>query len=120
MELKHRGNVRYGEPHLPDYWADHRFGAQWLAPAGTGNWVAASLLPLILHVDDHGAITGPFRLESPSHSSEIGGLVVDEDDQVWVRWQGGISHFDPAARQQRALKQSARGLALGNGGLWTV
>jgi hypothetical protein len=120
MELKHRGSVRYGQPHLPDYWADHRFGAQWLAPVGSGLWVAASLLPLLLHVDNHGAITGPFRLESPSDSSEICGVIVDTDEQVWIHWPGGISHFDPATLKQGALKQSAHGLALGEGALWTV
>lgn len=120
MEIKHRGNVRYGEPHLPDYWTGHRFGGQWLAPAGSGVWVAASLLPLVVHVDNHGAITGPFRLESPFDSSEISGLIVDADEQVWIHWPGGISHFDPATLKQRSLKQSARGLALGEGALWTV
>ena len=100
MELKHRGNVRYGEPHLRDHFAGHRFGAQCLAAYSSGVWVAAALLPLIVHVAHDGTISGPFGLESPRQRfREIHDVAVDEQGRVWTRWDGGLNCFDPATEK---------------------
>jgi hypothetical protein len=116
-----RPQAPVGEPHFADPWAGHRFSPRLIAPTDSAVWVTEGLLPLLARIDPlSGEVTGPFALDRPKGSTGGAHAVVATSDAVWVRWNNGLTRFDPRTGTARTLEVLGLGLAAGDEGVWVL
>ncbi|HEY1597847.1 MAG TPA: hypothetical protein VGF74_20780 [Thermoleophilaceae bacterium] len=104
-----------------DYWAGYRFTPRLIASAESAVWVVESHLPLIARIDPRTrAVHGP----RPAGRGDAAGRgahdLLAHGDSVWIRWNDGITRYDPEADDERWVDLSAAGLASGDAGVWAL
>ncbi|HEY2603301.1 MAG TPA: hypothetical protein VGI67_17210 [Thermoleophilaceae bacterium] len=104
-----------------DYWAGYRFTPRLIAAAATGVWVVESHLPLLARIDPgSGAVSGPRRVGHGDPAGRGAHDLLSDSGAVWIRWNDGITRFDPKAEEERWIDLSAAGLAVGDAGVWAL
>jgi len=104
-----------------DYWVGYHFTPRLIAAADSGVWVVENHLPLLVHIDPRtGEVSGP---EQVGHGDPAGRGAHDLlafGGDLWIRWNDGISRFEPRSRHESWVDLSAAGLAVGDAGVWAL
>jgi hypothetical protein len=104
-----------------DYWVGYRFTPRLIAAADSGVWVVENHLPLLARIDPRsGDVSGP---EQVGHGDPAGRGAHDLlalGGALWIRWNDGISRFEPHSGDERWVDLSAAGLAVGDAGVWAL
>ena len=104
-----------------DYWVGYRFTPRLIAAAATGVWVVENHLPLLARIDaESGAVSGPERVGHGDPAGRGAHDLLAPGDALWIRWNDGISRFQPDSGHERWVEVSAAGLAAGDAGVWAL
>lgn len=115
--MSHPATTRRGG----DYWDGYRFTPRLIAAAESAVWVVESHLPLIAEIDpDRGAVRGPRRVGHGDPAGRGAHDLLASGNAVWIRWNDGITRFDPDGGDERWIDLSAAGLAVGDAGVWAL
>jgi hypothetical protein len=104
-----------------DYWAGYRFAPRLIAAAESAVWVVESHLPLLARIDSGSrAVSGPRAVGHGDPAGRGAHDVLASGDIVWIRWNDGITRYDPLEDEERWVELSAAGLAAGDAGVWAL
>ena len=104
-----------------DYWVGYRFTPRLIAAADSGVWVMESHLPLIARIDPASrTVSGPRQVGHGDPAGRGAHDLLAAGDAVWIRWNDGITRYDPRADDERWIELSAAGLAAGDAGVWAL
>ncbi len=103
------------------YWAGYRFTPRLIAATRSAVWVVENHLPLVVRVDPmSGELTGPRRVGHGDPAGRGAHDLLAHEDDIWIRWNDGITRFRPADGDERWVDLSAAGLAVGDAGVWAL
>jgi hypothetical protein len=104
-----------------DYWVGYRFTPRLIAAAESGVWVVENHLPLLVRVDPvTGAVTGPHGVGHGDPAGRGAHDLLASGGALWIRWNDGITRFQPESGEERWVDVSAAGLAAGDAGVWAL
>jgi hypothetical protein len=104
-----------------DYWTGYRFTPRLIAGADSGVWVVESHLPLLARIDpETGAVSGPRQVGHGDPAGRGAHDLLSSGDALWIRWNDGITRFQPDGGDERWVDVSAAGLAAGDAGVWAL
>jgi hypothetical protein len=104
-----------------DYWAGYRFTPRLIAAAESAVWVVENHLPLLARIDpESGAVSGPRQVGHGDPAGRGAHDLLASGDTLWIRWNDGITRFQPDREEERWLDLSAAGLATGDAGVWAL
>ncbi|HKN95364.1 MAG TPA: hypothetical protein VJU60_13595 [Thermoleophilaceae bacterium] len=103
------------------YWAGYRFTPRLIAGTRSAVWVVENHLPLLVRVDPGtGELTGPSRVGHGDPAGRGAHDLLAHGDDLWIRWNDGITRFRPADGDECWVDLSAAGLAAGDAGVWAL
>jgi hypothetical protein len=117
-----RQKIEPGEPHYPDFWANHRFSVRPILATDGTTWVKESFLPLVAPIDvESGDIGEPLRIERPQGTSTEATDFEAAAGALWIKWMdNGLTRFDTTTHESRAVPEPAFRLATGPAGIWVI
>jgi len=104
-----------------DYWVGYRFTPRLIAAADSGVWVVENHLPLLVRIDPRtGEVSGPGHVGHGDPAGRGAHDLLALAGALWIRWNDGVSRFEPRSGDERWVDLSAAGLAVGDAGVWAL
>lgn len=104
-----------------DYWVGYRFTPRLVAADDSGVWVVENHLPLLARIDPgSGAVGGPYRVGHGDPAGRGAHDLLASGGALWIRWNDGLTRFEPGAADEGWVDVSAAGLAAGDAGVWAL